>query len=1011
MIQALHQLVALLSDSSKFRKQLLEALSVINHNFGANSSLLFEFAPVHVETPHLLFERILQIPLIGRPEEYAIPDQLASIHFPVSRIDKWFKKLRQLPEHIASRQNANNDFCGNEVVFGTFKGLIEVSENIDMTGLIDTFNISEKSYVLFPLVRAGNIFGCLFFLFVEENNNWETDVIDFACSGASMITSLLKQQYTENKLELEKQILSGKHKAHTVGGKRASVEKEVAEDESSFNENVFSSIISNITPDIVFIVDLEVGEAIYCNSESFLGYEYNEMSNPLQTFINNIHPDLKAGNIKRFFEKIGRIKDEETFTHEFKVRNKNGEWVWLSERIKIYKRFPDGSVKQYFSFMQDITEKKKAFLALEKSEERYRNFVNYSSEGVYYTNCKIPIPIHLSVEEQTAMFYKNAYIEECNLIMANMYGYASEKEMIGCKIDTLHTRDFYEYNKNSFRKIVENNYRIEDEETIEFTESGEKKYFLNSGVGVIEKGLLIGMWGMQCDITEKRLAEIAFEKNELRYGGVIKDTNMGLWDWQLKSSFVEVNETLHKLLGLKKEHFLFKQEVILGLLHPDDLPVLRSATIHHVINKTDNYQMAVRFRTASNNWRWFQIYGRLVEEAADGSPKRISGMLLDVHQQKTNEILLQEGEALLKAVLDAMPDIKLHVKRDGTIIEVYSSPQAEEEQFYFNTDIKGKNLTEVMPVFTAKGLLFNVEAAINNKTLQTFEYLNVIDEITYYFEARINQVNEGEAIVILRDITSVKKTENDLNEQIYKHDQNVRELKKYIESNLQLENFAYIASHDLREPLRTMRMFGQFLKKKIGSQLDTETLSYLDFIIAGAKRMNGLIEGILAYSRVDTEPLDKEPLATEELILDSIDNLSEAIEKQNAEVVIEDIPKQIYGSKIRLEQVFQNLIANGIKFSKPNVKPRILISGRETNEEWVFKVTDNGIGINKDYYDQIFVLFKKLHNNKDFEGAGIGLALLKRIIEQHAGEIWLESEEKVGTSFMFSLSKNQVENE
>jgi signal transduction histidine kinase len=450
---------------------------------------------------------------------------------------------------------------------------------------------------------------------------------------------------------------------------------------------------------------------------------------------------------------------------------------------------------------------------------------------------------------------------------------------------------------------------------------------------------------------------------------------------------------------------VFNQAHVLALIHPDELSFFRNATAYHIDHKTDNYQMTVRFKTGSGEWRWFQIYGRLVEEAPDGSPKRVSGILLDVHQQKTTEILLQEGEALLKAVLDAMPDTKLHIKLDGTIIAVYRSSQNEEEQTYFPQKIAGRKLQEVMPVFTAKGLLFNAAEAIKTKSLQTFEYLNVTEDVTHYFEARVNQVNEEEAIIILRDITSVKKIENDLNEQVYKHDQNVRELKKYIDSNLQLENFAYIASHDLREPLRTMRMFGQFLKKKIGNQLDKENLSYLDFIISGAKRMNELVEGILAYSRVDTDPLDKEIIITEDLIVDSIDSLSEAIEKQNAVVVIEEVPSRIYGSRIRLEQVFQNLIANGIKFSKPDLFPRIVIAGHETKTHWVFKVADNGIGIKKEFFDQIFGLFKKLHNNKDFEGAGIGLALLKRIVEQHEGEIWLESDENRGTTFLFSIRK------
>jgi PAS domain S-box-containing protein len=842
MIQELRQLIQLLTNSADFRKNIPEALSLLNQRLGASNALLLEVAPVPSDIPHLTFERILQVPLAGAPQAHTLPDQLVNTSFSANMLEAWFNKMSVFSAVLApGREEADS----NSGIYGTLDSIEKAVGYVDMSVIIKAINISEKTFVLFPLMRGKNAFGCLFF-WSYKAPPWDEKAIDLAYSGAALITNQLEQQHTE---------------------------------------------------------------------------------------------------------------------------------------------------------------KKKTFLALEKSKERYQNFINYSSEGIYYTNCGKPISIQLPIEEQLHMFYENAYVEECNLAMAKMYGYESVQDIIGKTIDQFHQGEHYELNRDSFRNIVENNYKVEDTETIELNLKGEKRYFLNRAVSVIEQGYLIGMWGVQRDITEKRQSEITFEKNRSLFSNISKDAKMGLWDWHMDTHTVHVNETYLNLVGFENELLFFDQSKITNLLHPDDLAGLQEVHAYNIEHEIDSYQKTVRLKKSTDEWHWFQIYGRVVEKTAGGTPKRVSGMLLDIHQVKTTEIRLQEGEALLKAVLDAMPDTKLHVKLDGTIIAVYSSPQNKGEQTYFSQEIEGKNLLDIMPVFTAKGLLFNVGKAIKTKSLQSFEYLNVIDDMTYYFEARINQVTEEEAIIILRDITSVKKTENDLNEQIYKHDQNVRELKKYIESNLQLENFAYIASHDLREPLRTMRMFGQFLKKKIGDQLDKENLSYLDFIISGAKRMNELIEGILTYSRVDTDPLEKEVIDTECLIADIIDNLSKAIEKEQATVIIEQVPASIYGSRIRLEQVFQNLIANGIKFSKPNVPPRIVISGYETKTHWVFKVLDNGIGIKKEFFDQIFVLFKKLHNNKDFEGAGIGLALLKRIIEQHQGVIWLESEENVGTTFLFSLAK------
>ncbi|MEO0874235.1 MAG: ATP-binding protein [Bacteroidota bacterium] len=412
--------------------------------------------------------------------------------------------------------------------------------------------------------------------------------------------------------------------------------------------------------------------------------------------------------------------------------------------------------------------------------------------------------------------------------------------------------------------------------------------------------------------------------------------------------------------------------------------------------------------SSPDTMRWFQLHGRKVEVEEDGSPKRLIGSLINIHENKVAELLLQEGEALLRAVVEAIPDTKLRVNNQGKILAAYTTHKGESIYPNLRRDlIVGQHLDKVFPFAVATGLSFNAKSALEQGALQTFEFTDNLagSETRSYYEARINAINEEEYILILRDVSAIKQAQQALTEQIREVDRKNRELEAYIKSNLQLENFAYIASHDLREPARTMRTFSQFLKKRAGDQLDKDSKMYLDFIISGADRMNQLIQDLLKYSRVNSEPFEREFIAPASLLKDILTQLKSSIQEKQAEIIIGELPAKIQGSATRLRQLFQNLISNSIKFHQPDQPPKIEILAQETPTHWHFTVIDNGIGIDPQFHEQVFVIFKKLHNNQAYEGTGIGLALVKRIVTQHEGEVWLDSELDEGTSIHFTLRK------
>ena len=220
-------------------------------------------------------------------------------------------------------------------------------------------------------------------------------------------------------------------------------------------------------------------------------------------------------------------------------------------------------------------------------------------------------------------------------------------------------------------------------------------------------------------------------------------------------------------------------------------------------------------------------------------------------------------------------------------------------------------------------------------------------------------------------------------------------------SNKELEQFAYVASHDLQEPLRMVSSFVQLLGDRYRNQLDDKARKYIHYAVDGAARMQILIQELLAFSRVSTRGLDFERINALTLLAQAEDNLKVAIAESAARITHDRLP-MVLGDKAQLVQVFQNLIGNAIKFCKDG-PPIISIGAEKQGDMWQFSIRDNGIGIDRQYAEKIFVIFQRLHTREEYPGTGIGLSLCKRIVERHGGTIWFESEVGKGTTFFFTL--------
>jgi PAS domain S-box-containing protein len=225
-------------------------------------------------------------------------------------------------------------------------------------------------------------------------------------------------------------------------------------------------------------------------------------------------------------------------------------------------------------------------------------------------------------------------------------------------------------------------------------------------------------------------------------------------------------------------------------------------------------------------------------------------------------------------------------------------------------------------------------------------------------------------------------------------------------SNAELQQFAYVASHDLQEPLRMIGSYTQLLERRYGEKLDSDAREFMDFIVDGATRMKQLIEDLLAYSRVGTRGKELRPVHAQGALDRALINLRAAIESSDAQITHDALP-EVKADDTQLTQLLQNLIGNAIKFRKKDESIRIHVGVQDAGEEWRFSVSDNGIGIEPQYFERIFMVFQRLHTRDEYPGTGIGLAICKKVVDRHRGRIWVESVYGKGSTFVFTLPKTQ----
>jgi len=370
------------------------------------------------------------------------------------------------------------------------------------------------------------------------------------------------------------------------------------------------------------------------------------------------------------------------------------------------------------------------------------------------------------------------------------------------------------------------------------------------------------------------------------------------------------------------------------------------------------------------------------------------------------QVAFQPRELRLLLVEDSLADAELAIaelRRGGfdvcsDVVQNKEELEAHLDRQAYDVVLADYNLPhfrgmETLDVIRAKGLtipMILVSGALNSITA-------------------VECVKQGATDYVLKDHLSrlplsVRRAleERSLREERTRNQKKLAEkLEELGRSNRDLEQFAYVASHDLQEPLRMVAAYTQLLAERYRGKLDENADKYIAYAVEGAVRMQALVEDLLAFSRVGRNGAVHKPTSSADAVVIALKNLTAAVQESGARVKYGELP-QVNGDRTQLVQLFQNLIGNAIKF-RGSASPEIEISADAAGAEWIFAVTDNGIGIAPEHRDLIFVIFQRLHTRAEYPGNGVGLPICKRIVEHHGGRIWVESEAGRGSTFRFTL--------
>ena len=502
---------------------------------------------------------------------------------------------------------------------------------------------------------------------------------------------------------------------------------------------------------------------------------------------------------------------------------------------------------------------------------------------------------------------------------------------------------------------------------------------------------LVGLFGTFQDVSDRvqREQKLQTQTDLLEQAEALG--KLGHWKSDLINNELFWSNEVFNIYGEDPNTYVPDIESAMAFYHEDDAKRVKD-TLNKAKAELSNFGFNARIVRKDGTIIYVRVNGECYTQD-DGTLGGIFGSFQDVSAQTRASRDVKDAKAFQDLILNHMPDLVFVKDKDFKIVQAnpaFKSVYPKEMQ----DKIIGFTTVEEYPKEDADAFLEKDREAFEKGYSETIEKIQFPDgNIRTLLTKKIRFENQKGEPFILGLATNVTEREN--------------LIERLVSSNEELERFAYVCSHDLQEPLRMIRSYSDKLQLHIGDTLDHDEKGkkYFHFLTDGAQRAQNLITDILSYSRIDADTKALETFDPSGLIETIRGGIQDNLDDQPYKITFDDLPK-IKGNKTQIFQLLQNLINNGLKYRRPDVIPSVHITVEEMGLYWKFAVIDNGIGIDKRHFYKVFEVFQRLHKNSEFPGTGIGLSICKKIVEQHGGKIWVDSEKGLGSTFYFTLQKH-----
>ena len=726
---------------------------------------------------------------------------------------------------------------------------------------------------------------------------------------------------------------------------------------------------------------------------ALIGAPPGETRTTLQALIAMVHPEDVDASVRMATDAVKGLRDE--YAVEQRVRTRAGDWRWILSRGRVTERGADGRALRLSGINLDIHSRKTAQLALAESEARYGSLIALSQHTYWETDAEYGL---------TASGNPSAIVGA--LPIADQIGkrFWDSPSMIPDEAGWRALRETFE-RREPFRHF----------EVSRQTDAGGERHHVLSGEPRFDAGgEFLGYRGFSRDVTERvvaaRIAQAAgeqlrsaFQRANERLESALEGGMVSIWDTDLRTGNVWLSDGWAALVGGPPGETRTTIEELKALTHPDDLPEVVRRSGETMRGERRFYTDEHRVKTLSGEWCWVLSRGRVAERDANGRAVRMTGTNVDITERKRAEEALATSESRFRAVFEKSNAGIAMWAVDG----VYMAANTAYCDFvgYTADELVGKMAAGELRLpgddegFDLTGRMVRGEVAFTSRDRRYRRKDG--GEVWGRTTVAAVKGNDGmpeHFVSVVIDITEARKA-RERNERLnIELEERVAERTVELRSALkELDAFAYSVSHDLRAPVGAVSGLAHLLRTGEAPRLSEDGRRLLGMIEGNAERMVGLIDGLLRLSQLGRGAIHRVPLSMEELAQDVVRDIAAGT---RAEIRVGALPG-CSGDPAILRQVWANLIGNALKYSRTRDAARVEI-GWDAQKKAYF-VRDNGVGFDMQYASKLFGAFERLHGEAEFEGSGIGLAIVQRILERHGGKIWAEAAPDRGATFWFAV--------